>query len=185
VVRVLVDHNLIASPVPVRDDVVIVGGHVPVEIAKPEAFPVSSRKHEYMLRPKATGEASMCKRLIDAVVRIVGATVMSDPLVVLGMNVGNFRMISLVDGNAVLGRGSGLLTSRRGRSAWSTGSPRRSGTVSGNVSAANRGVPAAAWLSTVTLACTKTAAHIRIVSPVIVFFTPTSWQYIADARALP
>ena len=72
-VGVLVDHDLIASPVPARDDVVIVRGDVPVEIAEPEAFPVSSRQHEDMLRSKATGEAPVCPRLIAVVMRIVGA----------------------------------------------------------------------------------------------------------------
>src|SRR5271157_767787 len=112
-IGVLVDHDLIASPVPARDDVVIVRGDVPVEIAKPEALPVSSRKHEYMLRSEAAAEASVCPWLIDVVMRIVGATVMSDPLIVLGVNVRNVRMTSLVHLNVVLGRG--LLTPCRGR----------------------------------------------------------------------
>src|ERR1039458_383529 len=138
-VGVLVDHDLIASPVPARDD-------VPEKIAEPEAFPVSSRKHEYMLRSKATGEAPVCPRLIDVIMRIVGATIMSDPLIVLGMNVRNFRMTCLVHGNAVLGRGSGLLTPCRGGSARRLGSLRGSRTASGNVSTANRRlVTAAAW----------------------------------------
>src|ERR1039458_26232 len=138
-VGVLVDHDLIASPVPARDD-------VPEKIAEPEAFPVSSRKHEYMLRSKATGEAPVCPRLIDVIMRIVGATIMSDPLIVLGMNVRNFRMTCLVHGNAVLSRGSGLLTPYRGGSARRLGSLRGSRTASGNVSTANRRlVTAAAW----------------------------------------
>jgi len=130
-VRIVVDHDLIASPVPTGNDVVIVRGDVPVEIAKPEAFPVAARKYEYMLRSKATGEASVCKRLIDAVVRIVSATTMSDPLVVFGMNVRNLRMTFLVNGNAVLRRG--LLASCGRRSAGRTGSPGRSRTACGNV----------------------------------------------------
>src|SRR5665647_3825073 len=81
-VGVLVDHDLIAAPVPALDDGVIVRGDVPVIITKPEAFPVSSRHHEYMLRSKATGEASVCPRLIEAEIPIVGATIMSDPLIV-------------------------------------------------------------------------------------------------------
>ena len=110
-VGILVDHDLIASPVPARDDVVIVRRDVPVEVAKPEALPVSSGKHEYVLRSEATAEVSVCPRLIDVVMRIVGATIMSDPLIVLGVNVRNFRMTFFVHGNVVLGRGSGLLTS--------------------------------------------------------------------------
>ena len=151
-VRVLVDHDLIASPVPPRDDVVIVRGDAPVEIAKPEAFPVSSRKHEYMLRSKATGEASVCPRPIEVVMRIVSATSMSDPLIVLGVNVWNIRMTFLVHGNAVLGRSTGLLTSCRGRSL------RGSRTASRDVSSANlRGVTAAVWLPTVPLILRKSS----------------------------
>ena len=150
-IRVLVDHDLIAGPIPSRDDVVIIGGDVPIEIAKPEAFSVSTRKDEYMLRAKATGEASVCKRLIDVVMRIVGATIMSDPLIVFGVNVRNVRMIFLVDGDVVLLRGSGLLTSCRGRSARRLGSPRGSRTVSGNVSTANLGLATAALLPAVSL----------------------------------
>src|ERR1035437_9192753 len=144
-IRVFVDHDLIASPVPVRDDVVIVRGDVPIEIAKPEAFPVSPREHEYMLRSKATAEASVSPRLIDVVMRIVGPAIMSDPLIVLGVNVRNFRVTFLVHGNAILGRGSGPLTLCRHRSARRLGSLRGSWTASGNVSAANRcGTTAAA-----------------------------------------
>ena|SRR5579863_4722430 len=143
-VRVLVDHDLIASPVPVRDDGVIVRGDVPVEVAEPEAFPVSSRKHEYMLRSKATAEASVCPWLVHVVMRIVGASIMSDPLIVLSVNVWNLRMSFLVRCNVVLGRGSRLLTPSWGRSAPRFGCLGGSRPVSRNMSTANlRGVTAA------------------------------------------
>jgi hypothetical protein len=48
-VGVFVDHNLIASPIPAGDDVVIVKGDVPIEIAESEAFAVPSRQHKYVL----------------------------------------------------------------------------------------------------------------------------------------
>jgi hypothetical protein len=70
--------------------------------------------------------------------RIVAAAIMSDPLIVLGVNVRDIRMTLPVHGNVVLRRGTVLLTSRR------IGSPRGSGTMRGNVTAANRGVTAAA-----------------------------------------
>src|ERR1019366_9219610 len=149
-VGVLVDHDLSASPVPARDDVVIVRRDVPVEIVKPEAFQVSSRKVEYMLRSKATGAASVCPRLIEVVMRIVGPTIMSDPLIIRGLNVRNVRMTFLVHGNVVLNRGIGLLTSCR------PGSLRGSGTASGNVSTANRRRgTAAAWRPTAPLLLRK------------------------------
>ena len=65
---------------------------------------------------------------------------MSDPSVVLGVNVRNVRMTFLVHGNVVLGRGSVVLTAGR------LGSPCGSRTASRNVSTANRrGATAAAW----------------------------------------
>src|SRR5580704_17571201 len=110
-IGVFVDHDLIASPVPVCDDVVIVWGDVPVEIVEPEAFPVSSRKHEYMLRSKATGETPVRPWLIEVKMRIAGSTIVSDPSIVPGIDVRNVRMTLPVHGNVVLGRRSGLLAS--------------------------------------------------------------------------
>src|ERR1017187_2161729 len=183
-VGVLVDHDLIASPVPARDDVVIVRRDVPVEIVKPEAFPVSSRKVEYMLRSKATGEASVYPRLIEVVMRIVGPTIMSDPLIIRGVNVRNVRMTFLVHGNVVLNRGIGLLTSCRGRSARRPGSLRGSGTASGNVSTANRrGRPPPRGAPPRPFSCAKATTQIRTDSPII-FFTLTSLRYLAREISL-
>src|ERR1022692_1308284 len=136
-VGVLVGDNLIAVPVPAHHDVVIVRGDVPVEIVEPEAFPVSSRHHEYMLRSKAAGEASVRPRRIEVVMRVVGATIMPDPFVVLGVDVRNFRMTFLVHPNPVLGRRWGVPPCRV-RSARSPGSRRGSRPASRNVSTANR-----------------------------------------------
>ncbi len=144
-VGVVVDHDLIASPVPVSDDVVIVRGDVPGEIVKPEAFPVSSRKHEYMLRSKATGEMPVCPWLREVIMCIAGATIMSHPSIVPGIDVRNVRMTRPVHGNVVFGLGSRLLTSFSGRRSRRLGSLRRSGTASRNVSTANRRVTAAVW----------------------------------------
>jgi hypothetical protein len=62
---------------------------------------------------------------------------MSDPFVVFGVNVRNFRMTFLVRPNPVLGHRLGL-PSCRFRSALSPGSRRGSRTASRNVSTANR-----------------------------------------------
>jgi hypothetical protein len=109
-----------------------------------------------MLRSKAAGEASVCPRLIEAEIPIVGATIMSDPLIVAGVNVRELRMTSLVHGNAVPGRGIGLLPSCRSRIARRPGSRRR--TASWNVSTANRRrATAAAWLPTAPLILRKSS----------------------------
>src|SRR5579872_7369359 len=103
-VRVLVDHDLISRPVPARDNVVIEGGDVPVEIVEPEAFPVSSGKIEHVLRSEPTAELSVCPGLSDVVVRIGGPTIVSNPSIVPGVNVGNVRMAWPVHLHVVLGR---------------------------------------------------------------------------------
>src|ERR1017187_9241909 len=74
-----------------------------------------------MLRSKATSEASMCPRLSELVMRIVGTAVMSHPLIVPGVNVRKFRMTFLVCANAVLGNGGGLLPSCGGGRAHRLG----------------------------------------------------------------
>src|ERR1035441_1225652 len=78
-VRVLIDYDLIAHPVPARYDVVIERSDVPVEIVEPEAFPVSS--HQVELHSKTTSEMPVRPGLSEVVMRIVGATIVSDPLI--------------------------------------------------------------------------------------------------------
>jgi hypothetical protein len=143
-VGVLVDHYLIASPIPATDDVVIVRGNVPVEIVKPEALPVSPGKDKYMFPSKATGEASVRPCTIYAVMRILGSTTMSNPVIVPGVHVRKFRMASPVHGNAILS--SGLLTSSRVGIARRPGTHCLSRAVSWDVSAANVGAMTAAAL---------------------------------------
>jgi hypothetical protein len=69
-VGILIDHDLVAGPVPVYDDVVVVGCDIPEEVVEPEAFPVSALQPEYMLRSKAAAEASARPRLSELVMRI-------------------------------------------------------------------------------------------------------------------
>jgi len=69
--------------------------------------------------------------------RIVGATIMSDPLIVVSVNVRNIGMTWFVHGNCVLTRGNGLPTLCRGRTARRPASLRGSRTASGEVSTAN------------------------------------------------
>ena len=178
-VRIFVDHDLVSIPVPVRDDAVIERSDVPVEIAKPEAFPVSACKHEYMLRSKAAGEMSVGPWVIQVVMRIVRAGIMSHPFIVPGVNVRQVRMTFLVHMNAVLGHGSVLVPSDRGRGP---GRRRGSRTVSGNVPAANlRGVTAMRFAAA-PFSCAKAAMQIRTARPRI-FFTKSSRRNLAMERS--
>jgi hypothetical protein len=142
-VRILVDYYLIASPVPVSDDIVIVRGDIPIEIAKPEAFPVSSRKREYMLRSKTAVEAPVCPCLLDVVMRIPASTSMAHPPIVPGIHVRNIRMTLSVHGNVILVHGSSLPAAFRSWSSRRLGLPGRLRTASRNVSTADPRVTAA------------------------------------------
>jgi len=68
--------------------------------------------------------------------QIVAATVVSDPLRVLGVDVRNVRMTSPVYGNVVLGRRTGLLTSCWARNTRMARNLRGRWTASRNVSTA-------------------------------------------------
>src|SRR5260370_25025360 len=103
-VRIFVDHDLIPIPVPVRDDAVIVRSDVPVEIAKPEPFAVSARKHEYMLRPKAAREMPVGPRAIPGEMRIVPPGIMSHPFIGPGVHVRDIRLTFLLPSSSVLAR---------------------------------------------------------------------------------
>src|ERR1017187_2768195 len=110
-----------------------------------------------MLRSKATSEASMCPRLSELVMRIVGTAVMSHPLIAPGVNVRKCRMTFLVCADAVLGNGGGLLPPRARGGALRLGGLRWSGAASGDVSATDRrGATAALWLPTAALFLRKT-----------------------------
>jgi hypothetical protein len=152
-VRILVDYDLVAVPVPVRDDGVIKRSDIPIVIAKPEAFPVSACKHEYMLGSKAACEVSVRPRVIQVEVRIVRGG-MSHPFIVPGVNVRQIRMTFLVDMNAILLCSSVLVPSFRGR-----GPGRRCGsrTASGNVAVANLRAVAAMWFVTATFLLRKSS----------------------------
>ena len=90
--------------------------------------------------------------------RIVGATIVSHPFVVLGIYVRNVRMTFLVHFHVVFGGGSGLLAA--GRSARRRGSLRGGGTAGGNVSTPHRrGVTAALWLLTAPLILLRKSSH--------------------------
>jgi hypothetical protein len=62
-----------------------------------------------MSRSKATGEGTVRERMIDVVMRIIAAAIVSDPLIVISVNVRKFRMPLLVHGKTVLVPRSGLL----------------------------------------------------------------------------
>lgn len=112
VIRVFVNHDVVAVPVPVRDDVIVVGSDVPIEVVEPKALPVSACKVEHVLRPEASGEASVRPRLIEVEMRIVGAAVVAYPSITARVDVRDVGVSRLVRGDVVF-LGSCLLSGCR------------------------------------------------------------------------
>jgi hypothetical protein len=91
-----------------------------------------------MIPSKAAGEASVRPRVIEVVMRIVGARIVSNPSIVPGVDVRNVGMAIPIRFDVVLGRSVVLAASRR------RGGSRGRGTVRGDVSTANCRGPATA-----------------------------------------
>ena len=125
-VRVLVDHDIVAVPKPVIYEVIIVRSNGEISAIKPEAAPVPSPQVENMTATKAAIEVSMFPWMIEMVVRIVTARV-SNPSIIR-VNVRSVRMSRPVGKAPVL---------RHGRldSGWLLHSTRFR-TTSGNMSTA-------------------------------------------------
>lgn len=88
VVGVVVDYNLIAGPIPIGYDGVVVRENAPVEIVEPEALAISSLKVEDVFGTEACGKAAMRPGVIQVEAGIVAAAVVADPLIVLNVHMG-------------------------------------------------------------------------------------------------
>jgi hypothetical protein len=124
VVWVLIDDDVVTVPLPVVDEGVIVRCNAKEEPVKIKPLSVSSLKPQDMVAAEAASEAAVFEWMIDAVVGIVTAGIMSYPPVVC-LNVGNFPVFSLP-----------LLPVRLLNS-------RRSGTMSRNMSTSKTRMPTA------------------------------------------
>src|SRR5437016_2494076 len=78
-VRILVDHNIVAIPEPVIAIVVIRGSNAKVNAAHREALAISAVKPEDMIGPEAARETSVLPRLAQMILRIVAAGVVANP----------------------------------------------------------------------------------------------------------
>lgn len=95
VIWILIDHDIVTIPEPVIAEVVVVRGNAEVETTKPETFPVSSTEPENMAATESATKVSVFPRMIDVVMGISVARLVSDPLVVR-VNVRSLRMAPLV-----------------------------------------------------------------------------------------
>ena len=111
--RILIDRDLVAIPEPVVAEGVVVWVDSKREAVKPEALPVSSPQPKDVAAAKSAREAPVLPEMIEVIVGIVAAGVVSDPAAI-GVDVRNSRMPRLIAKSAIpRGRGrSGCRSTR-------------------------------------------------------------------------
>lgn len=91
VVGVVVNYNLVGTPVPIVDEAVVGGSNIEEETAEPEAVAVATFDAPLMAAADAAGEAAMLKRMIDVIAGIIAAGIVADPLII-GVDVRGIRV---------------------------------------------------------------------------------------------
>ena len=102
-IRVVIDHDLIAVPQPVATKANIVGSDTKVEPTEPEAAGTAAGEPPNMALSQFPRKAPMLEWMIQVIVRIIGTTVVANPLVARCMNVRCFGMAGLVGECLVFG----------------------------------------------------------------------------------
>ena len=102
VVGVFVDDDLIGIPDPAVAETNVIRRHAEVKAAKPETRRASTGEMPDVTAAKATGKATVLPRVIEVVVGIVAAGVVTYPLIVC-VNVRSVRVPGLVAKCGVLG----------------------------------------------------------------------------------
>jgi hypothetical protein len=106
VVRVVVNHDGIGIPEPVRDICIIKRGNTEIEAAEPEALPVATLKVIYVTGPEPTVEAAVLEWMVQVESWIVWSKIMSGPPAIM-MYVRSFRMAFHIPMLSMFGHGSG------------------------------------------------------------------------------
>ena len=115
VVGVFVDDDLVAVPEPTVAEADVIGSDAEIEATEPEAGRTAAGEMPDMAAAKAAGEMAMLPRMIEMIVRIVGAGVMANPLAVV-VYVRRFGMARLIGVSGSFG-GSAVRSSFRRRRA--------------------------------------------------------------------
>src|ERR1700722_6618238 len=92
VVWIVVNYDIVGSPVPIIAITEVIRGNRKIEAAEPEAARASSFNAESVALADAAGKSSVLERMIDVEMSVVLACIVANPLVSLGMDVRSFRM---------------------------------------------------------------------------------------------
>jgi hypothetical protein len=115
VVWILVNDDLVTIPEPISAIAQVVGSDAEKEAAKPEAARTAAFKMEHMIGTKRTLKMPVLPRMVEAIVRVTTASLMSDPLAIV-VNVGRFGMSGPVIEYVTFGDGTLSITDR----GWAT-----------------------------------------------------------------
>jgi|SRR5579871_6313755 len=94
-IRVLVNHDRIARPIPIGDVVQIIRRDAPIKIVEPESARTATFEMKDVPWTEAATEAPMLPRMIQVVMSITAAGIMANPFSVL-VDVWRVRMTWLV-----------------------------------------------------------------------------------------
>jgi hypothetical protein len=142
VIRIVIDHDVIRSPIPIATIADIVWRNREEEAAESEPLWATSAKPPDVTSTYGSGKMSVFPSPVDVIVRVTAPSIVADPLIVLGVNVRSLWMPRLVSKRAPLRSRRRLMrSSHRSRSvrrnvatadsALSTaGTPRSSSLVS-------------------------------------------------------
>ena len=125
VIRIVVDHDIVAIPVPIAAVVNIIGRDREEKSANIEAVRATAPQTPHMLRPNPAFEVAVFPGMIQVVIGIGATGVMSHPVVILSVHVRSFRVVRLIVEFPVLI----LRRCRMGRCRVGSGSAHRGRTV--------------------------------------------------------
>jgi hypothetical protein len=95
VIRIFIDHDIVAVPEPVAAEAQVKGSDVEVEASEPEAVGTTSGKMPDVAAPEAAGEAAVLPGMIEMKTGVVSSVLVPDPLPVV-VDVWGFGMAFMV-----------------------------------------------------------------------------------------
>ena len=103
VIRILVDHDRVRIPNPIRDVRIIVRRNAEVDAIEPEPVRTAALEAKNMTRPETQGEPSVLPGVIEVIVCIIATLVVANPLAV-GMHMRCVRVPFIITEIALLRR---------------------------------------------------------------------------------
>ena len=111
-IGIVIDHDIVAIPIPVAAVTHIVGGNRKEEAAESEALRAASAQSPDMAATNAAGKTTVLPGVADAIVLIDTSGIVAHPAIILCVNVRGLGMSRLIGECAPLRSRSGSMRSR-------------------------------------------------------------------------